>query len=195
MDLKNEYGVQTTDQFEAGGLKFETVLLPAGAAVDLLPTIVALGSGPAGIVIDLLRSAMQEGSLDAADLGGTAVREHMRTLAEEMIKAGGSRKIKELLINTTVQLTGGAARRVDADFDNIFAGRMSALAEIVIWVVGFNFRPLASGGSRPTSLLSLVHWLKKSQLWQEIMPLASTSTGENGSGGASRAPGKSRRAK
>lgn len=185
----NIYGVKTTHRKQFGALTFETRLLPAGEAVDLLPVLIALASGPGGVVLDVLRSALAASDLASADVSGASVRDGLLALSREIVAQGGSGRVRQMLAHTDLLMASGARVSVSAEFDDLFRGRPALVFEVLGWVLEVNFAPLDAGGQRPALLSRLTQWGAKLQQAFSNTQAASTSAPETGSGSGSRAPG------
>jgi len=191
----NPWGMTTRHTLSAGGLTFETWLLPAGIAFDLLPMLSSLLAGPSAVVVDLVRT-FSEGGLEGADVSGSTVADALLMLAAQIVAHGGSARAKEILSNTYAIKPDGGKALVSDEFDVIFQGRMPALMQVLAWVIKVNFLPLADAGRAPAFLTQALDWLNQFKPPQPSGPASSTSPkAATGSGSGSRASGRSRRAK
>lgn len=181
----NPYGVRVRHTLEVKGVgTFETHLFPFGQAVDLLPWLLSLAAGPSGVVIELLRSALNADDLLAADVTGKTCREGVKLLADEIVRHGGHSKLIELLATTTlvpdVGQYAGQRRSCAGDFHSMFQGRPTIAAKVIGWVLEVQFSPF-SQGSQFTSLAPLTQWLARWQQEHSKSPGDSTSSPVNGS--------------
>lgn len=195
-DDKNVYGVKTVHTKSVGGLSLETHLLPAGEAVDLLPVLIALGSGPTGMILDVIRAGIQAKSVEAIEVGGAEIREGLLALARELVAQGGAKRIRQLLSHTYLLMpkaadAGHARVNLGDEFDEVFRGRPWASFEVLAWVMEVNFAPLDHAERRQGSLSRLAQWVAKSKAALGSMLKDSTSAQETGSGSESPEPGAS----
>lgn len=182
----NAYGVKTHHTKAMGGGTFETTLYPAGEAIDLMPFLIAISSGPAGIITDVLRSMVSMGDLMAGDTSGREVREGLLSLSEQIVKHGGSAKLKEILAHTRYQHPGDAAiAHCGQHMDTVFQGRVGLLIQVVAWVLEVNYAPFSKDGQSQWGMARLTQLAGKSQgvLGKWLRDL--TSPPESGSGSES----------
>lgn len=161
----NAYGVKTKYSTELDGHRFETDLYPSGKAIDLMPFMVSLAAGPAGIVTDLLKSMTLGGQLQAGDTSGREVREGLITLAEQVVKHGGAQKLRDVLSHTWA--LGDARRNCGADMDLIFQGRITTLIKVVAWVLEVNYAPFLREKLGDYKALATLAWQRLQQAQEQ----------------------------
>jgi len=167
MDANNSYGVKTQHETTLDGQRFETTLYPSGKAIDLMPFMISLAAGPAGVVTDLLKSMTVGGQLQAGDTSGREVRESLLTLAEQIVKHGGANKLREILSHT--HALGEVKRSCGQDMDVIFQGRIMLLIKVVAWVLEVNYAPFLREKLGDYKALATHAWAKLQQA-QEPQP-------------------------
>lgn len=180
----NQYGVKAKYELAAGGGKFETQIYPAEDAVDLLPFMLSIASGPAGMVVELMRTMMMEADVMAGDVSGQNVREGLLTLAKQIVEHGGSSKIKEVLKFTSYTHPGvEGVKNCSQDFGTVFQGRQGLLFKILAWVLEVNYLPFLRDGLSESAPGRLMQWAGK---WRGVLnTLQSNSTSPPESGSSS----------
>lgn len=187
----NPYGAVTTLRKTIKGVAFTTHAWSAGFAFDTLPKLLRIASGPAGLTVDLLRSAMLGGSIAHANISGEEVRAGLCALAQEAVDVGGSAFLKELLGNTVMEAQGGQpAAKLDLAFDTVFQRRLGLAVEVLAWVLEVNLVPFEGGAQRPQLLGSLTTWLQKWQAASPASPPEATSPPSDTSGSESQESGE-----
>jgi hypothetical protein len=161
MDANNSYGVKTHHEVTLDGQRFETTLYPSGKAIDLLPFMISLAAGPAGVVTDLLKSMTMGGQLTAGDTSGREVRESLLTLADQIVKHGGSAKLREILSHTYA--LGEVKRNAGQDMDVIFQGRLMLQIKVVAWVLEVNYAPFLREKLGDYKALATLVWQRLQQ--------------------------------
>lgn len=180
MDGLNAYGIKVKHATDIDGLHFETTIYPSSKAIDLMPFMISLASGPAGVLTDLLKSMGMGGALQAGDTSGREVREGLLTLAEQIVKHGGARKLREILELTLLVPASGPALNCAQAMDEVFQGRITTLIKVVAWVLEVNFAPFLREklGDYKRLATHLWHRLQQDAAQQ---PSDSTSAPANGS--------------
>lgn len=193
-EASNLFGTQTSFRKTIDGRVWVTHLWPAGVAFDTLPKLVALSSGPASLVVGVIRSMMTGDGVEGAEISGTEVREGLLALSREIVTQGGSDMLKTMLESTLLQPLGDkAGANAGHDFDVVFQGRLGLAIDLTLWVLEVNLRPLASAGKRQGLQAKAISWLAKLAPESPPTPTSSTSpTADKPSGSASPASGKPR---
>lgn len=176
----NAFGVRTEHTLDLPEGTFTTTLYPADVALDLLPWLLALAAGPSGVLIELLRSSLKAEDILEADVTGKTAREGLLMLSEQVVKHGGSAKLKEVL-STTLYHHGasGAPVSCSQQFGAVFQGRLMLLGRVIAWVLEVQFGPFSRGGTSAT-IHPLIQLLKKSVTTLGEQQSEATSNQANG---------------
>jgi hypothetical protein len=126
-----------------------------------MPFMISLAAGPAGVVTDLLKSMTMGGQLTAGDTSGREVRESLLTLAEQIVKHGGSAKLREILSHTYA--LGEVKRNAGQDMDVIFQGRLMLQIKVVAWVLEVNYAPFLREKLGDYKALATLVWQRLQQ--------------------------------
>lgn len=178
----NPYGVKVRHELQTEGGVFVCTLYDAGTALDLMPWLLALAAGPAGLVMDLLTSAIKARDVMEGDISGGAAREGLLTLSREIVAHGGAAKVRELLATTTLKVPGQQALvPCSAQFDQVFQGRLPLLGRVVAWVLEVNYSPFSPAQSTEDWAGRLTQLLGRLLDEQQPQPSDSASPPDSGS--------------
>lgn len=128
-------------------VEFETRVLPAGPAAELLPSALDFLSGPVGAAAEVFSGVAANG-LAGAEVRAELVTQVLQALASHLREEGGAEWFKTVLGATQRRHKEAWLNVTDpAYYSDMFAGEMQLQLRVVLWVLEVNFGPFSGGGA------------------------------------------------
>ena len=142
-------------------------LHPAEEGIDvILPKVMRILSNSAGPIIDAVSDSKVEGeSVLDMDIGigsvGSGLAKGIQAFTDELIKAGGTNFLKEVLKYSVRYSDDGTGKKAYTAFNEIYTGNYGELSRVIFQIIKANFGPSLRASTANVNMSKMTSLLER----------------------------------